>query len=1073
MTANLRFLLVALLLTSASLFAQQNQYATWQPLDGNDNWLSPTKKVSFDAFLLNGYQQALELDSEEELILLRSDVDALGMTHHRYQQYVKDVRVAGAQQMIHENKDGSIRGMNGRLVRGIAGDAAPSIGSDAALLFAMEYMDAELYMWEVPAAEQMIKRVYGDELKSFCPKPELVWMDDEFSQEAGRYKLCYEMSIYAQKPHKREVVYVDAHTGEIAHTIEGLHTCSEAGSGETKYSGVQEFFTCLNEDQLYVLKETVRGKGIETYDMNNGTAYGDAVDFTHEDNYWDIANEEQNEAALDAHWGAEMTFDYFAQLHDYISFDNDSSLVVSYVHFDSSYVNASWNGTWMTYGDGNGSTTTPLTSLDVVGHELAHGVTQFTADLVYQDEPGALNESFSDIFGTAIEFFAGPENADWDIGEDFHTSETGSFRSMSDPKSKGDPDTYGGINFYTGDLDNGGVHWNSGIQNHWFYLLTEGGTGENDLDDIYTVEGIGMQNASKIAFRNLQYYLTVTSQYADAYAGARWAAEDLYGICSQEAKQTINAWYAVNVAEAVSPYDIRMVDVTAPVTQCGLSDAYVSVRMVHEGCDFSYTPDVPIPLTMMLDSSVFVQDTFYATTTIEPGDTMEFTFNDPVDVSEETTHFISVWSTLEGDAYQVNDSTFYSFDNNPQQNVDFGPVRVLGPQTGCGLSAAEPMVVEFGFFGCDSIEAGTSIQVHFEPSGLPLNFTDEIVLEETLYPNDVFEHTFTNTAYLGLPSSYYFDVWTTYAADIYTDNDTLYEHEVVNPYPFDVGDVITLEAELSMDSFLVTTTELSNVSADEAAAASGNNGLLMTGGDAGSFFFNGGLTIPEDATKVWLMNDLASAKACMCVDASAFESLQLSFDLKQTFSQGYNIYLGYDVPLASCMRVLVNNEQISGTYNPETYTEDPFVNQTLDLSDFAGTSFELCFETRNFQGPDFDELEDPETGDTTNGDCAYIDNIQLSGAQVGIGDIRPNDFAISLYPNPAQDQVYLQIDSPLQEEVEVKIMDVQGKSLQSFKQQLSQGQNQFSIQLNNYPKGVFFVQISGSTHQVGQRLIIH
>ena len=217
---------------------------------------------------------------------------------------------------------------------------------------------------------------------------------------------------------------------------------------------------------------------------------------------------------------------------------------IGFVHVDNDWTNATWNGMFARFGDGGGNDD-PLTALDVVAHEYTHGLTDFTADLVYMDEPGALNESYSDIYGTAVEFFADPATAEWMIGEDFIA--TGGFRSMNDPKSLGDPDTYLGANWVTGAGDNGGVHTNSGVQNYWFYLLTVGGSGLNDNTEYYEVEGLGMDSAAVIAYQNLAYYLMVNSQYIDARMGGIQSARDLYGECSDAVSSVTNAWHAVGV----------------------------------------------------------------------------------------------------------------------------------------------------------------------------------------------------------------------------------------------------------------------------------------------------------------------------------------------------------------------------------------------------------------------------------------------------------------------------------------------------------------------------------------------
>jgi len=222
---------------------------------------------------------------------------------------------------------------------------------------------------------------------------------------------------------------------------------------------------------------------------------------------------------------------------------------------------------FLQFGDGDGVNYTSFTSPDIVAHEYTHGVTDFTANLKYYNEHGALNESFSDIFGEVAERYMRGTN-DWIIGADFVINPNfNGIRNMSNPKDETmtteQPDTYLGVNWKTGFNDNGGVHTNSGVQNYWFYLLAEGGSGVNDNGDAYTVDGIGIDKAAAIAYRNLAVYLTPTSEYADARTGAILAAEDLYGVGSDEALQTEAAWYAVGIG--IAPIDCRTRDSLALV----------------------------------------------------------------------------------------------------------------------------------------------------------------------------------------------------------------------------------------------------------------------------------------------------------------------------------------------------------------------------------------------------------------------------------------------------------------------------------------------------------------------------
>lgn len=276
----------------------------------------------------------------------------------------------------------------------------------------------------------------------------------------------------------------------------------------------------------------------------------------------------RNNPGLDAHWAMEKTYDFYLTQLNRNSFDNNGSLIKNYVHKDIAWNNANWNRILnvMSYGDGDGLTFTPLTSIDVVGHEFSHAVVQYTADLYYQNESGALNESFADIFGTAIEFY-GATNPNWTIGESISPQSPYYLRSLINPNGGQQPDTYESPlqNGYwaplisssyptqppTSSNDFGGVHSNSGVQNYWFYLLSQGGSGTNDINNAYTVSGIGITKATKIAYQNLAYHLNPISNYLSAYNNSLLAVEELYpsvgGIHSQEYNSVKQAWYAVGI----------------------------------------------------------------------------------------------------------------------------------------------------------------------------------------------------------------------------------------------------------------------------------------------------------------------------------------------------------------------------------------------------------------------------------------------------------------------------------------------------------------------------------------------
>lgn len=547
--------IVLLILISTSMALAQGQIEILQKnisVGGTPKFIEFNPQQSYRASEARiALQEQLNAPEQDEFKLSKINVDDHGYEHQKFQRYHQNVKVEYGDYSTHA-KNGVIESMNGEYLNIKNISISPSIDEASALQKALGFMGASEYMWENPS--ENAGALVGKE--SFYPKGELVFVKNFNATTKGEENevvLAYKFDVYAQKPVRRDYIYVDAHTGAIVHSNAIIKHAVATATAATRYSGNKSIKTDSNAGS-YRLRDYTRGNGIETYDMNTGTNYGNAVDFTDNDNNWTSAehdNSAKDNAALDAHWGAQMTFDYFSTRHGRNSYDNNGSAIKSYVHYDNAYDNAFWNGSVMTYGDGSGTYFDALTSLDVAAHEIGHAVCTNTANLVYQNESGAMNEGFSDIWGASVEYFAAPEKSAWLIGEDIERRPgSAALRSMSDPNSEGQPDTYKGTSWYSGTADNGGVHTNSGVLNHWFYILSIGKSGTNDIGNSYAVSGISIEKAAQIAYRLESVYLSSNSTYADARTFGIKAAEDIYGLGSLEVIATTNAWFAVGIGSA-------------------------------------------------------------------------------------------------------------------------------------------------------------------------------------------------------------------------------------------------------------------------------------------------------------------------------------------------------------------------------------------------------------------------------------------------------------------------------------------------------------------------------------------
>ena len=490
----------------------------------------------------NNLENEFKIKSKE--IIVENNLEA-----KKLQQYYKGIKVEhGIQNIVSEN--GFLKVTTGKYVDIKDTYITPNISEKQALEFALKNINAREYMWENSENEFFVRKEQNNPKASYFPKGELVIVEKNIFGNNPIPRLAFKFDIYASNPISRNYVYIDSENGEVL--LKDAIIKHVLGTGDTRYSGQRIIETQQISSNQYKLRDYTRGQGIETFNLQKSTSYSSAIDFIDNDNNWtstEYNNANYDNAAIDAHWGTEKTYDYFFQKHNRNSYDGNGGKLISYVHYSNSFFNAFWNGQFMTYGDGYGN---PLTTLDITGHEIGHGVCEKTAGLIYQNESGAINEALSDIWGAMVEYFAEPTKQTYQVGEDI-----GAIRSMSNPKSFSNPDTYQGQYWYTGTGDNGGVHYNSGVFNHWFYILAEGKSGTNDKGNSYNIVGIGKEDAAKIVYRAEAVYFNASTNYSQARDLTIQSAKDLFGVNSVQAATVCQSWYAVGVGSScVVPLNI-------------------------------------------------------------------------------------------------------------------------------------------------------------------------------------------------------------------------------------------------------------------------------------------------------------------------------------------------------------------------------------------------------------------------------------------------------------------------------------------------------------------------------------
>lgn len=455
-------------------------------------------------------------------------VDPDGAQHVRFERRFRGMRVVGGDMVVHSNGRGIFQGVSKTLSRPIDVPAraavTPADAQRAALGSRPGYAAGTRVELLVYAREELPVLAYDVEVLG--------------TQADGT-------------PSELHVI-IDARTGRELDAWDDIHTGASPGTGKGFFSGTV-VLTTNSLSTGYELRDPSRGNQA-TFDMQNKQS-GSGVIFKDTDNVWGSGSLiDRATVGVDAQYGTAVTWDYFKLVHGRNGIRNDGVGARNRVHYARNYSNAFWSGSCfcMTYGDGDGVTFNPFDSLDVAGHEMTHGVTSATANLIYSGESGGLNEATSDIFGTAVEFHAANaiDQGDYLIGEMILKTAGRYLRTMIQPSDDGrSADCW----FSTlGSLD---VHYSSGVANHFFYLLAEGSASSKTCKAGDTrvasggpvVAGIGRDKAEKIWYRALTVHMTSSTNYAGARAATLLAANYLYGAGSVEATAVAAAWSAVLV----------------------------------------------------------------------------------------------------------------------------------------------------------------------------------------------------------------------------------------------------------------------------------------------------------------------------------------------------------------------------------------------------------------------------------------------------------------------------------------------------------------------------------------------
>ena len=509
--------------------------------------------------LFKDYAAAFHLSPGNEMVLQSEQTDELGVTHYRYQQFFREIKVENAEFLVRAKNNEAVSA-NGRLAHDFQPDVTtPRLSDEQAWEIVHRRVPAEKYFRDDKLVDDLTNQQAAG--AGYRPKGTLLFTEDP-KKTGGERVLAWMFKVYVTPLEKSRQVYVNAIDGSIVKEIPLFPACYW-GSGPVTFRGTKSINTQKKADRYYLVDDC-DGTLLSAVLWDNASK---PVDVSDDDNNWT----DNQPSLVTSYWGLRASYDYFNLIHHRKSYDGKNSKMTIFndPNEDTCGNNANGGGGTIRIGLAGAGDNDDYNALDIVGHEFTHSVIEQTAGLSYDNtkESAALNESFCDIFGQMVEqWLEGGTSKEWVIGDDrgctpFFCSGKQfppRCRDFQTPKNFNNPDTYKGNFWQSSSID---PHNNGCVQNRWFALLCDGGTGTNtELGSAYNVAGIGRVKARNIAYRTLTQYLTANSGFADARAGSIDAASDLFGGDSPEVESVTNAWCAVGLCPYVIPTQADIFD---------------------------------------------------------------------------------------------------------------------------------------------------------------------------------------------------------------------------------------------------------------------------------------------------------------------------------------------------------------------------------------------------------------------------------------------------------------------------------------------------------------------------------
>lgn len=990
------------------------------------------KSISIDNYE-DALNEILGLEKNDVLVSTRKIIDKQNQAHIRLQQYHKGLEVIGGQYVLHFKNEYLEKG-SGNILPKIMVDIKPDQDWKDGVQKIIEQLRLSMKLYEYPNVE-----LVPEDLNEMG----LCVIDRSYPDFSGNYTLAYRFELLSEENGElllNEEIYVDAHKLDLINHFSRVHFHRVKGVAKTRYYGEKEIYIDSLDKDVYLLKD--RQKAIFTLNAKKDT-------FVNSSKYWNQVNEDQNEVAGDVHFGASAYHEFMDQYFNWNGLDGEGHELSSVVHARGKfYVNAYWDGKKANFGNGDCDNYGPLTSLDIVGHEFVHGFTDYTSDLIYRNESGALNEAISDIFGKALEYYYDRDNFNWKLGDRIRKHESVNyFRSMSNPNERNHPRYYGGLHWRTGSSDNGGVHSNSGVLNQWFYYLVEGGSDTNEMGDFFNVNAIGMEKAISLVFHLQTAYLTQSSEYFDAMYYSFEAVKDLFGSASVEMQSVREAWKAVGLFEGIDDLDLSIERSDDFVSVC-LGEDYKPEFLVRNSGLKSIAAGTTLTLRYGGYSTVNDEIKILLNEDFNVGDSIVYQFDSAVEIlaDEQTLIYGSV--SMAGEHNVLNNSVNLTARRSNLDGFDVS-LQEAGfyYSSSCDDSALSRFRYRIYNQGCKKIAAEDT--VYFDIITDKGNFT----LQRPAYIDIDPGTTVFGTVILGfldIPQDFQnYDVVFRHEDDSDPDNNllsgVLQEIFIAGDSYFEGFDSNTYERDFDIiinDDFVL----------DTILELRSNRMLAIAANRDHSFFDN--CQSEDDFFDEYPLK----ANLSLCIDTRDINDPVISFDLLQNRYSANPTQL--IIPEYSAMVRLEFNENEEYS-SPPIYgqTKNAYIHHSFDLPpDYLGRmSFDiLCYSAAT----------EFSTGNILdNRDVVLLDNIRINGRGERLSDYDENDFLV--FPNPTSD-IFRVISRNSALHFEYDIYDMVGRRLYSS----PVVQNQHWLDISNYDPGIYTLLIHSEAGRIATRKIV-